>query len=500
MKNILSKVKEMIKKHDNICIFLGLEIILNIYLLTTTFFLSDEVWLFSFVYKFTNGYKLYSDINIITTPLFHFVGKLVFLIFGNNYTSIRIYGALIYGVMFTIIYILFKKIKINKMYSFTYTIFIFLIFTLKRYFYIGASYNFLALVFVMIAIILEINNKKNNINTIFKGLVLFCMFMTKQNVVVLYGISLLIIYLIKLKNKETSIKEVLKDVLLMAIAFIVPLIMFVIYLKTNNSFEDFISYCFLGMKEFGTKNISVQINMLPLSIIYIVGVAASFIIIRKKEISIEVKRINYIIMPFSIIMIFWAYPIYDEYHTLVGILISTILLIYNLHYFIVNEAENKSKLERKMKIFALIIIVYVAVNTLAKVCLYEISNDINYELKPYIGMIMEPELKERMDKVSNYIKENEEKNIDTKIVTADAVIYMNVLNKNNKNYDLPLTGNLGKDGEEGLISEIRNLKKGTRILIKKKKMSWQESDKIKNVIINEFTKIDEIEDFDIYEK
>ena len=76
---------------------------------------------------------------------------------------------------------------------------------------------------------------------------------------------------------------------------------------------------------------------------------------------------------------------------------------------------------------------------------------------------------------------------------------MNILNKNNKNLDLPFLGNLGKDGEDGLISEVRNLNSGTKILISKEKF-WQESEKLRNIIINNYKKIGEIEDYYIYEK
>ena len=78
---------------------------------------------------------------------------------------------------------------------------------------------------------------------------------------------------------------------------------------------------------------------------------------------------------------------------------------------------------------------------------------------------------------------------------------MNVLNKNNKNMDLPLLGNLGKDGEKGVLSEIMNLKKGTKILIKNDGSgTYQDSEIIKKYIKNNCKKIGEIESFDIYEK
>ena len=40
------------------------------------------------------------------------------------------------------------------------------------------------------------------------------------------------------------------------------------------------------------------------------------------------------------------------------------------------------------------------------------------------------------------------------IISDHANIYMNELRKSNGIYDLPLEGNLGKDGEQGLINNL----------------------------------------------
>ena len=104
-----------------------------------------------------------------------------------------------------------------------------------------------------------------------------------------------------------------------------------------------------------------------------------------------------------------------------------------------------------------------------------------------------------MDEICKYIINNEKNNIDTKIISYEADVYMNILKKNNKNLDLPFRGNLGKEGEDGLIKQVRELKDGTKILISKKEF-WQESKKLREIITQEFKKEGEIEDFFIYEK
>ena len=500
MKNILSKVKEMIKKHDNICVFIILIVLLIIYLLTCKIYVGDELWLFSFIYKYINGCNLYKDLNIITTPLFYFVGKIVFSIFGDNYISIRIYGALIFSTLFLLIYILYKKMKCSKLKSFFCTIMMYCIFNITAAFSVGASYNYLSILLVVGAIILELVCKKDNTKSILRGINIFCVFMTKQNIAILYGCAILIIDIIKIKRNEIVLKTAIKNIIITTVSFMIPSIIFIIYLALNNMFVNFVSYCILGMKEFGLRNGKIGITALPIVVTYVIGIITSFLLIRKKDIDPEVVSINRFFIPIEIVMGLSVYPILDKYHMLVGATITLIILIYNIQYLIFDELKDKEKLTKIMKRSVILMCIYIICYSGIRVCRYTISNTSKYSIKPYVGMKVDSELKEKTIVISNYIKENDKRNIDTKIISGDAVLYMNVVQKNNNEIDMPFLGNLGKEGENGLLSQIMNLKSGTKILIKKKKLCWQESDKIRNCIMSELKQIGEIEDFYIYER
>ena len=39
---------------------------------------TDEMWNFQNIYKMYNGYKIYIDANVVTTPIFHFIGMIIF--------------------------------------------------------------------------------------------------------------------------------------------------------------------------------------------------------------------------------------------------------------------------------------------------------------------------------------------------------------------------------------------------------------------------------------
>ena len=76
---------------------------------------------------------------------------------------------------------------------------------------------------------------------------------------------------------------------------------------------------------------------------------------------------------------------------------------------------------------------------------------------------------------------------------------MTPLKKANREFDLPFMGNLGKDGEDGLIKKIKNLR-NTKILIKKdeEKVFWQESIKVRKYIEENLENIGEIEGYSIF--
>lgn len=170
MKKILSNISEIIKKYDNIFLFVFCMIFSSVYVYAVPLYVSDELWNFSFVHKMVNGYTIYKDLNVIVTPLFHFIGTIVLKLFGDNYIIFRIYGIFILSSLFTVTYIFLKKAKIKRISAVTYILILFAI--INNYYSIGASYNFLCLTFVVIGLCLELN-KDSYKNSFLKGIILF---------------------------------------------------------------------------------------------------------------------------------------------------------------------------------------------------------------------------------------------------------------------------------------------------------------------------------------
>ncbi len=70
--------------------------------------------------------------------------------------------------------------------------------------------------------------------------------------------------------------------------------------------------------------------------------------------------------------------------------------------------------------------------------------------------------------------------------------------KNNGVFDLLFLGNLGKDGEEGIIKKISQMQ-NTQILLPNKYDKIQESEKIDQYIKENLNSVGTIQDFNIYE-
>ena len=64
--------------------------------------------------------------------------------------------------------------------------------------------------------------------------------------------------------------------------------------------------------------------------------------------------------------------------------------------------------------------------------------------------------------------------------------------------DLPFYGNLGQDGEDGLIASIKNLKNTKVLILKEGETRSQESEKMKEFIRKNYEKVEEISLFEVY--
>lgn len=83
------------------------------------------------------------------------------------------------------------------------------------------------------------------------------------------------------------------------------------------------------------------------------------------------------------------------------------------------------------------------------------------------------------------------------------MFYTLELNIDNGYFDMPLNGNMGKNGDDKLIKKIKELKTGTLLLMENEEVVKYKTDQfpvnVRNFVNNNYNKIEQIEIFDVYE-
>ena len=494
MKEIISKIKEK----DDIIIFLmvlciSVGITLNMSIVAT-----DEIWNLQSIYKMYNGYEIYKEFNVIITPLFFWCAEFIFHLFGANLVIFRLSHCVLMTIYYLLIYKLLKKLEIPKSISLLVNLgFISLGFTGLISFPLirtGFNYNQMAMLFVILGIYL-LTNKRFQKNYILQAILTVLAFLTKQTVGIYYIIANIIYLIVSNNSKEEKIKKGIQYI----IFIILGIFLFLLILFCNDILYNFFDYTFGGILEFADKNVAFEFKSLAyLVAITILNIVASVLVIKKKCFTNEQEENIKRLLIFSIVFAFVAYPIFNQFHVILVMSFSVINLVYIIYNLFKDFKEKICKIAIVINCICIIgLIAYSGYNLL------EWKNTIESEEYPYsweepfFGGIITKEEYEKNETVIQYIKENEKNVI---ILSDKAALYMVPLKRNNGDFDLPLKGNFGSQGEDGLIEKINNME-NTQFLIYNgdEERVYQEVEKSIEYVKNTMEYVGKIDCFDIYE-
>ena len=251
--------------------------------------------------------------------------------------------------------------------------------------------------------------------------------------------------------------------------------------------------------------------------------------IKTSENKIKYKKI--IIATFSgIPMLITIYPIADDVHFYIAVLQFSILLLYILAFLCVKLLKKIIEYDKIGKVFNYIIenkvnifvkkfivtfIILLGIFKMAQISLYNYE-EYKSKLLESKSIVDNEDIKNNKDlfkhfkniplttgyikltqELSDFHKENNDKEII--IVDAEACVYDIPMDIYNKNFDMFLKGNIGKNGEEGLISNIENSTNNI-YLIKKEgaTLNWQTPKSVIEYIRKNMKKLGSIEYYDIY--
>lgn len=494
------------KKIKNLVFWVGIFILILATILVKPLSNLDEMWNFNIARCISNGLVPYRDISMIVTPLLGFITAIFLKIFGTEMFITRVLAAVLAMLNITLMYKILKNLKINKVIA---KISIFLI-VLSLLEFFCLDYNFFVITFILAIISCEIKLQKKNgkFQNIVIGILAGLSVCTKQSIGLLVCMAVVLNRFFFVKSKS-EIKMYLKEILYRAIGIFVPIFVFAIYLLITKSFGDFISYSVLGITTFTNKipySYLLKSNLLVVS--FFAVIAPAFIVIAiiantYFKIVKKTKSFFYVLTVYSIPAFAIVYPIADNMHLLVASIIPIILIIYTTYRIILKSPKfkyedtiSKYLMELVEIIMTLCIVIYVAffeirnMDRLSNLSKYTKTNNFRY-------MYIDSDLKNSIEEVDKYIM-SQEKNVY--ILDSTSTVYMIPMNRYNKNYDMFMKGNLGIDGEQSIIDNIKDEDAKYLVLKDEYELNWQTPTDVIGYVKENLKRTGSVGKFDVYEK
>ena len=477
----------------------------------------DEIWNYNTARAIAQNLIPYKDISMITTPLLPMITALFLKLIANEVIVSRVLASVLWGgVLFSIFKILKLLIKEEN----TCLIITALLGLLFRDCYC-IDYNILSLMFSLIILYIELKNIdkphfENNKNDFLIGILAELTVCTKQSIGAILAIIVVGYKIIFVQNKKEVI-EYLKTAFKRIIGILIPMILVCIYLIATNSLQDFINYAVLGISTFSNKipyaqlmnNDKKEIQILSRIMPFILLAMAVLTIMlqnkKKKENIGNTDNKILTILIYSLSTIIIMYPISDEIHFLIAGTITFIGLAYIL-YLLGITIYNKINLQSKKKIYkitslmiSIIAIAFIAVRGIENITEYT-KQEKNETIEHYKNIQISKYLQERINEIDNFILEQEKENKKVYILDAEAAIYMIPINNYNKDYDMFLKGNIGKDGQEGQIQKIKQKETNEIILIRKRNLqsNWQTPTEVVNYVRENLEFMGEVSIYEVY--
>ena len=477
----------------------------------------DEVWNYNTANAFAMGLIPYKQVSMITTPLLPMINSIFLKIFFNGIITYRVVMGIIFALIVLFIYLIIRELSSKMLLSYICAFFIGTL-LIKNFL---LDYNYLFLLIVLMIVFLEIRDLKKNENFNFNhnlcvGLLTGLAFLIKQTIGLL--LIIVVIFEVFIYMKKTGFDfKLIKFIKLIGVrifGMMVPITMFLIYLGVNGAFNDFINYAIKGVKEFSNSvpyyrlfdsNDKVVSIISRLFIIVYIPLFITFILECVKNNKLEDELINIYILAFcSIPVIAIIYPISDEFHLMVASVYALIIIAY-LFILVLKKIDGFIKIDIFYKKLLLIGILVVIVLISFKNVIIErninVKENVLVPFKHYEGIYVPEYLSKRISDVTDKVRAYSNSGRESIIVDAEAAIYDIVLNRYKKNYDMLLIGNIGENGVEKIINEIKD-SHNVYYFVKNPQyaLNWQFPEDIVDYIRNNLKYHETVSVFDVYYK
>jgi len=390
---------------------------------------------------------------MVITPMYSFIVSFFISLFGNHLYVMHIINSIIISLIFLI---LSKKLG--------YYVFLLLPLLLDISM---PGYN----IFTLFLIVILVNLLENKNSDIILGIVVSFLFLTKQNVGLVFLISLFYCS----KNKFKSL-----------ISFFIPISIFIFYLFLNNAFFSFINYCFLGLFDFGNNNVVFQ--FLPVFLIICLLLLLIFIKSDFKDYFCLIALCYQVI----------AYPIFNHAHFGLSFFIFCYYIILKLN--IIKFFKNNKKIFF-LFIFCCIVMVislflYPYNFNFNNLTLYKRNNSF------LNGRITDEIFNEELTMINEDFEDILSRYDYCYFFSAHAYLVKLELGIRINSFDLINNGNIGYKGDMKIIEDVDNFCSNHSCLFVLDSFVFEGSQlnkKIIKYVKDEYEKVDVIGDFDFYD-
>lgn len=477
----------------------------------------DEVWNYNTANAFAMGLIPYKQISMITTPLLPMINSIFLKVVFNGIMTYRVVMGIVFALIVLFIYLIIKELSSKKLLSYICAFFIGTL-LIKKFL---LDYNYLFLLISLVIAFLEIRDIKKNENFNFNhnlcvGLLTGLAFLTKQTIGVLLIFVMIFEVFIYMKKSGFNLKfdKFIKLIGVRILGMMVPIIIFLIYLGVTGAFNDFINYAIKGVREFSNNvpyyrlfdsNDKVVSIISRLFIIVYIPLFITFILECVKNKKLKDELINIYVLAFcSIPVIAIIYPISDDFHLMVASVYALIIIAYLL-ILVLKKIDGFIKIDIFYKKLLLIGILFIIILISFKNLIIErninVKENVLVPFKHYEGIYVPEYLSKRISDVTDKVRTYSNSGKESIIVDAEAAIYDIVLNRYKKNYDMLLIGNIGKNGVEKIINEIKD-SHNVYYFVKNPQyaLNWQLPEDIVDYIRNNLKYHETVSVFDVYYK
>lgn len=477
----------------------------------------DEVWNYNTANAFAMGLIPYKQVSMITTPLLPMINSIFLKIVFNGIMTYRVVMGIVFALIVLFIYLIIRELSSKGLLSYICAFFIGTLLINKFL----LDYNYLFLLIVLMIAFLEVRDLKKNENFNFNhnlcvGFLTGLAFLTKQTIGLLLIIVVIFEVFIYMKKTgfDLKITKFIKLIGVRIFGMMVSITIFLIYLGVNGAFNDFVNYAIKGVKEFSNSipyyrllN-STDYKIAIISRLFIIVYGSLFITfilecVKNKKMKDELINI-YILAICSIPVIAIIYPISDDFHLIVASVFVLIVVAYLL-IFLLNEIDKFVKIDAFYKKLLLIGLLFIIILISFKNAIIErnfnIKENVLVPFKHYEGIYVPKYLSNRISDVTDKVRLYSNSGRESIIIDAEASIYDIVLNRYKKNYDMLLIGNIGENGVEKIINEIKN-SHNVYYFVKNPQyaLNWQLPEDIVDYIRNNLKYHETVSVFDVYYK